>query len=111
MPHGCGEQNMINFAPNVYVLQYLNATGTADPETAARAVTYLTAGLCPAETHSSEASSPSDDSSAFLARLRTGADLSEGRRLLQRLRRQRRGREHLVRVARWRLVNADKRLT
>lgn len=72
MPHGCGEQNMINFAPNVYVLQYLNATGTADPETAARAVTYLTAGLCPAETHYSEASSTSstsDDSSAFLARL------------------------------------------
>ncbi|KAM8953041.1 LOW QUALITY PROTEIN: CD109 antigen-like [Pelodytes ibericus] len=26
MPCGCGEQNMINFAPNIYVLQYLTAT-------------------------------------------------------------------------------------
>lgn len=23
MPYGCGEQNMINFAPNIYVLNYL----------------------------------------------------------------------------------------
>ncbi|XP_029705401.1 CD109 antigen [Takifugu rubripes] len=44
MPHGCGEQNMINFAPNVYVLQYLNATGTADAETTARAIAYMTSG-------------------------------------------------------------------
>lgn len=36
---------MINFAPNVYVLWYLNATGTADPETTARAITYMTTGL------------------------------------------------------------------
>ncbi|XP_058980696.1 thioester-containing protein 1 allele S1 [Musca domestica] len=27
MPTGCGEQNMVNFAPNVLVLQYLRATG------------------------------------------------------------------------------------
>uniref|UniRef100_A0A8C4QUS9 CD109 molecule n=1 Tax=Eptatretus burgeri TaxID=7764 RepID=A0A8C4QUS9_EPTBU len=26
MPYGCGEQNMVNFAPNIYVLQYLDAT-------------------------------------------------------------------------------------
>ncbi|XP_072266287.1 CD109 antigen-like [Pyxicephalus adspersus] len=26
MPYGCGEQNMINFAPNIYILQYLFAT-------------------------------------------------------------------------------------
>lgn len=44
MPCGCGEQNMINFAPNVYVLQYLNATGQADPESAARATAYMTTG-------------------------------------------------------------------
>uniref|UniRef100_A0A667Y5Q2 CD109 molecule n=1 Tax=Myripristis murdjan TaxID=586833 RepID=A0A667Y5Q2_9TELE len=30
MPYGCGEQNMINFAPNIYVLRYLTATGQAD---------------------------------------------------------------------------------
>ena len=23
MPYGCGEQNMVNFAPNIYVLKYL----------------------------------------------------------------------------------------
>uniref|UniRef100_H3CZE0 CD109 molecule n=1 Tax=Tetraodon nigroviridis TaxID=99883 RepID=H3CZE0_TETNG len=44
MPHGCGEQNMINFAPNVYVLQYLSATGQADPETTARATAYMSTG-------------------------------------------------------------------
>uniref|UniRef100_A0A8C9QYB7 CD109 molecule n=1 Tax=Scleropages formosus TaxID=113540 RepID=A0A8C9QYB7_SCLFO len=27
VPYGCGEQNMINFAPNVYVLQYLTRSG------------------------------------------------------------------------------------
>lgn len=44
MPHGCGEQNMINFAPNVYVLQYLSATGQADPESTARARAYMSTG-------------------------------------------------------------------
>ncbi|XP_065357173.1 C3 and PZP-like alpha-2-macroglobulin domain-containing protein 8 [Calliphora vicina] len=27
MPTGCGEQNMVNFAPNILILQYLKATG------------------------------------------------------------------------------------
>uniref|UniRef100_A0A8C3HL16 Alpha-macroglobulin receptor-binding domain-containing protein n=1 Tax=Chrysemys picta bellii TaxID=8478 RepID=A0A8C3HL16_CHRPI len=27
MPFGCGEQNMVLFAPNIYVLDYLNKTG------------------------------------------------------------------------------------
>ena len=26
MPTGCGEQNMVGFTPNIYVLQYLTAT-------------------------------------------------------------------------------------
>ncbi|XP_061393294.1 thioester-containing protein 1 allele R1-like [Musca vetustissima] len=30
MPYGCGEQNMINFVPNILVLQYLNAIGRGD---------------------------------------------------------------------------------
>uniref|UniRef100_A0A3Q2QMA5 CD109 molecule n=1 Tax=Fundulus heteroclitus TaxID=8078 RepID=A0A3Q2QMA5_FUNHE len=29
MPSGCGEQNMVHFAPNIYVLQYLRAKGPA----------------------------------------------------------------------------------
>ncbi|XP_040920879.1 CD109 antigen [Toxotes jaculatrix] len=44
MPHGCGEQNMINFAPNIYVLQYLRATGQADQETTDRAKDYMMKG-------------------------------------------------------------------
>ena len=26
MPYGCAEQNMITFAPNIYVLEYLEAS-------------------------------------------------------------------------------------
>ncbi len=44
MPHGCGEQNMINFAPNIYVLQYLSATGQADQDTTDRATSYMMKG-------------------------------------------------------------------
>lgn len=44
MPCGCGEQNMINFAPNIYVLQYLTATGQADATTAERAKAYMVIG-------------------------------------------------------------------
>lgn len=32
MPHGCGEQNMVLFAPIVYVLQYLEKTRQMTPE-------------------------------------------------------------------------------
>ncbi|XP_059211837.1 CD109 antigen [Centropristis striata] len=44
MPYGCGEQNMINFAPNIYVLQYLTAAGQADQQTTATATEYMTSG-------------------------------------------------------------------
>ncbi|XP_073719633.1 alpha-2-macroglobulin-like protein 1 [Misgurnus anguillicaudatus] len=44
MPYGCGEQNMINFAPNVYILQYLESTSQLTPEILARAKTYLNTG-------------------------------------------------------------------
>ncbi|KAI4875836.1 hypothetical protein NFI96_005885 [Prochilodus magdalenae] len=44
MPYGCGEQNMINFAPNVYVLQYMRSTGRTDEEVHSKAVTYMTQG-------------------------------------------------------------------
>ena len=26
MPYGCGEQNMANFAPNIYIMDYLTKT-------------------------------------------------------------------------------------
>lgn len=44
MPRGCGEQNMINFAPNIYVLQYLSATGQANQDTTDRATAYMMSG-------------------------------------------------------------------
>lgn len=44
MPYGCGEQNMIHFAPNVYVLQYLSRSGRIDEETRTKALSYMTQG-------------------------------------------------------------------
>ncbi|MDI6447611.1 alpha-2-macroglobulin family protein [Anaerobaca lacustris] len=44
MPYGCGEQNMILFAPNVEVLRYLNATGQLTPEVRAKAEHFITVG-------------------------------------------------------------------
>ncbi|XP_077443241.1 CD109 antigen [Stigmatopora argus] len=44
MPYGCGEQNMIHFAPNVYALLYLNATGQDRPDVRDAAVAYMTSG-------------------------------------------------------------------
>lgn len=44
LPYGCGEQNMINFAPNIYVLQYLSAVGQADQETTGRAIEHMMEG-------------------------------------------------------------------
>uniref|UniRef100_A0A3B3TY14 CD109 molecule n=1 Tax=Poecilia latipinna TaxID=48699 RepID=A0A3B3TY14_9TELE len=44
MPFGCGEQNMIHFAPNVYVLRYLSARGPLDPALQNRATDYMLKG-------------------------------------------------------------------
>ncbi|KAI7800612.1 putative alpha-2-macroglobulin-like protein 1, partial [Triplophysa rosa] len=44
MPYGCGEQNMLNFAPNIYILQYLESSGQLTPEILARAKTFLETG-------------------------------------------------------------------
>ena len=44
MPYGCGEQNMILFAPNIYVARYLEATGQVKPEVMARAEFLMTTG-------------------------------------------------------------------
>ncbi|XP_051951277.1 CD109 antigen-like [Xyrauchen texanus] len=41
MPYGCGEQNMIHFAPNIYVLQYLRSTGQVEEQTGSRAMSYM----------------------------------------------------------------------
>ncbi|XP_030393660.1 alpha-2-macroglobulin-like isoform X1 [Gopherus evgoodei] len=44
MPFGCGEQNMVLFAPNIYVLDYLNKTGQLSEETKSKATGYLVSG-------------------------------------------------------------------
>ncbi|XP_058023761.1 alpha-2-macroglobulin-like [Ahaetulla prasina] len=44
MPYGCGEQNMALFAPNIYILNYLNKTGQLTEEIESKVVGYLEAG-------------------------------------------------------------------
>ncbi|XP_066211828.1 pregnancy zone protein-like isoform X1 [Saccopteryx leptura] len=44
MPYGCGEQNMVLFAPNIYVLNYLNETQQLTSEIKSKAIVYLTSG-------------------------------------------------------------------
>ena len=44
MPFGCGEQNMILFAPNVYVTRYLKETGQLKPEIMAKAEHLMLVG-------------------------------------------------------------------
>ncbi|XP_012588028.1 PREDICTED: alpha-2-macroglobulin [Condylura cristata] len=44
MPYGCGEQNMVLFAPNIYVLGYLNETQQLTPEVQSKAIGYLNTG-------------------------------------------------------------------
>lgn len=45
LPFGCGEQNMIHFAPNVFVLKYLQKTKQLCPEVESEAVDYLLQGV------------------------------------------------------------------
>ncbi|XP_053558866.1 C3 and PZP-like alpha-2-macroglobulin domain-containing protein 8 [Bombina bombina] len=44
LPFGCGEQNMIHFAPNVFVLKYLQKTKQLCAEVESEAVDYLVQG-------------------------------------------------------------------
>ncbi|XP_064609434.1 CD109 antigen-like [Liolophura sinensis] len=44
MPSGCGEQNMINFAPDVFILKYLTETGQLTNEIRDKATQFLEKG-------------------------------------------------------------------
>ncbi|MBI4220028.1 MAG: alpha-2-macroglobulin [Chloroflexi bacterium] len=44
MPFGCGEQNMLLFAPNVFVARYLKETGQLKPEVMAKAENLMVTG-------------------------------------------------------------------
>ena len=44
MPYGCGEQNMLNFAPNIFIMQYLKATGQLTDDIKQKATDYTLQG-------------------------------------------------------------------
>ncbi|ETE63520.1 antigen, partial [Ophiophagus hannah] len=44
MPYGCGEQNMITFAPNIYILDYLSKTGNLRTQFKSKVVSYMREG-------------------------------------------------------------------
>ncbi|XP_050768020.1 alpha-2-macroglobulin-like protein 1 [Gymnogyps californianus] len=44
MPYGCGEQNMVHFAPNIYIQQYLEKSGQLHPDIRAKAQGFLQSG-------------------------------------------------------------------
>ncbi|XP_044153546.1 alpha-2-macroglobulin-like [Bufo gargarizans] len=44
MPYGCGEQNMVLFAPNIFILQYLEKTHQLNSEIKNKATTFLESG-------------------------------------------------------------------
>jgi len=45
MPSGCGEQNMLHFAPDVYILKYLSATGQTAGSIVKKALEFLNKGI------------------------------------------------------------------
>ena len=44
MPYGCGEQNMVGFSPNVFVLQYLEGSNRDTEELREKALTHMKSG-------------------------------------------------------------------
>ncbi|KAJ7995147.1 hypothetical protein DPEC_G00241550 [Dallia pectoralis] len=44
MPYGCGEQNMVLFAPNIYILNYLKSTRQLTMEIQTRATRFMESG-------------------------------------------------------------------
>ncbi|XP_058818752.1 thioester-containing protein 1 allele R1-like [Topomyia yanbarensis] len=44
LPTGCGEQNMLNFVPNIVVLDYLSETGTLEDSVKTKAINFLQSG-------------------------------------------------------------------
>ncbi|XP_075194550.1 CD109 antigen-like [Anomaloglossus baeobatrachus] len=44
MPYGCGEQNMINFAPNIYILQYLIVTNQITSDIKDKGINFMEQG-------------------------------------------------------------------
>jgi len=45
LPTGCGEQNMVLFAPNIYVLEYLTNTDQLTSSVRDKAIGFLHTGI------------------------------------------------------------------
>ena len=45
MPYGCGEQNMINFAPSMFIRAYLQTVGQLTPSIKDKSVRFMTLGM------------------------------------------------------------------
>lgn len=46
MSSGCGEQNMLKFCPNIYVLQYLKSSNQLTDSILEKGKKFLEAGEC-----------------------------------------------------------------
>ncbi|XP_076859405.1 alpha-2-macroglobulin-like protein 1 isoform X2 [Brachyhypopomus gauderio] len=44
MPYGCGEQNMLLFAPDIFILEYLESSGQLTPTIKTKAASFLLSG-------------------------------------------------------------------
>ena len=44
MPYGCGEQNMINFAPSMFIRAYLETVGQLTPSIKDKSIKFMTSG-------------------------------------------------------------------
>ena len=45
LPYGCGEQNMVNFAPSIYIMKYLSSVGQLTPAVESKAKNIMTTGV------------------------------------------------------------------
>lgn len=44
MPYGCGEQNMLNFAPNIFVRKYLDVTESLQEDVRQKSTKFMLKG-------------------------------------------------------------------
>ena len=44
MPYGCGEQNMVNFAPSMFIRTYLENVGQLTPSVREKSIRFMTLG-------------------------------------------------------------------
>ena len=45
MPYGCGEQNMLNFAPTIFVTDYLKKTSQLTSQLKSKSVGFMEKGI------------------------------------------------------------------